>query len=393
MRNKLLIKKEKNTYLYENGGKEVFNESKIAMQCLENDCEQIYKVDSIEDVKKYTRKPEELKSFFERKEFDEKYFAYIEEIVNSITDTEYIVSIAIEEILIQKCIIENLCIGQTTYNTVSYNISRNNMLVASEAMVFDALNKSEIENIIECIQNEISWDKKEKTKCLFLGYDWVFSAEAAGFIFHECIGHILEEELFAISGYSIGDRLFNGNINIYENWRNTKKIDDYGNSVMMNVNLISNGIIQNTLSGRGKRENNSGNGYTEDPDFPPLARMNSMYVEMGEEKDDIVSQTKKGVYIERISSGEYNPITGEIGLCVSQMNKITNGKFTEAYEPVSILFNINQLKEVEIEMEKKKKSTQSLCGKYGSLKKVEYTTARFKMRWKENGKFITNRDF
>lgn len=240
MRNILLIKKEKNTYLYENENRKSLYESNIAIQYFENDCEQIYKVDSIEDVKKYISKPEVLQGFFERKELDENYFTHINQIVNSINDTEYIVSIAIEEVLIQKCLLDNLCIGQTLYNTVTYNIVKNNRLVASEVMVFDDLNKNEIERVIECIRNEISWDKKAKSKCLFLGYDWVFSAEATGYIFHECIGHILEEELFAISGYSIGDCLFNGKINVYENWRSREKIDDYGNNVITNLSLISN---------------------------------------------------------------------------------------------------------------------------------------------------------
>lgn len=393
MRNILLIRKEKNTYLYENKSRKSFYESNIAMQCFENDCEQIYKVDNIEDLKKYISKPEVLQSFFERKELDENYFTHINQILNSIADTEYIVSIAIEEVLIQKCQLDNLRMGRTFYNTVTYNIVKNNRLVASEVLVFDDLNINDIEIVIECIHNEISWDKKAKTKCLFLGYDWVFSAEAAGYIFHECIGHILEEELFAISGYSIGDCLFKEKINIYENWESNQRIDDYGNDVKVNMSLISNGIIQNILSGRRKEEINSGNGFTEDPDFSPLARMNSMYVEMEDEKKNIVSEVEEGIYIEKISSGEYNPITGEIGLCISQMYKIVNGELTVAYEPMSVLFNINQLKKVDIEMEKKKKNTKALCGKYGALKKVEYTTSRLKMRWKENGKFITNRDF
>lgn len=121
--------------------------------------------------------------------------------------------------------------------------------------------------------------------------------------------------------------------------------------------------------------------------------MNSMYVEMDDEKENIVAEVEEGIYIEKVSSGEYNPLTGEIGLCISRMYKIINGEFVEAYEPISILFNINQLKKVDIKMEKNKKNTKALCGKYGALKKVEYTTSKLKMRWKENGKFVTNRDF
>lgn len=72
---------------------------------------------------------------------------------------------------------------------------------------------------------------------------------------------------------------------------------------------------------------------------------------------------------------------------------ISNGRIDYVYEPFSLLFNLRNIKKVEIKMGYNKKTMQSLCFKYGAVKKIKYTTPDILIDWRQNSEFITDRDF
>ena len=221
---------------------------------------------------------------------------------------------------------------------------------------------------------------------------WIFSAQAAGFFFHECIGHLLEEEQFRMSGFKIGDRLFNADISIFENREIENALDDYEQQIKNNVCLINKGQIFNILSASVKT-GSSGNAYTQEPTIEPMVRMNCMYVEDGKSIENIFDNVINGIFITEISCGEYNPLNGEIGLSINKAYKVIDGKSTEAYMPFSILFNISDFLENHIALDNKYETVMSLCGKYGAVKKIKYIVPEMLIDWRNNGKFVNDRNF
>lgn len=392
MKKNLLIKKEKRTYYIEDKEKKTTYECDMASQQIYDNFVQITPLNN-QNIVKDTKDilPSE---FFEELKEDSMVYGFIEEVQNYFGDCEYKVVVAIENIGICKYFLEDKGKRNIAYYIVTYNIFKKEKRIASEFIVFDFIGEEERNKVKQKIKKELDWNKKKKVKCEKLGYNWIFSAEAAGFFFHECIGHILEEELYRMSKYKKDKIIFKSNINIYENWMKEAEQDDYGNKVCEKVCLIRNGRVEQSLSGKTVSKSQiSGNCYTEDPYIAPMARMSNMYIETENPEDNLIGSVVEGIYIDELSSGEYNPYTDEVGLSVNKLYHITNGKIDYAYEPMSILFNLKELKETQIKLGAEMETFQSLCGKYGAVKKIKYTTPQFEIKWRKDGRFITNRDF
>jgi|GEM_PF-2918839 len=383
---KLLICKNKVTYRIINGEQNIDKMTEVG--------EQVFKNESI-CIKQLTKDSLSLQGLSHLVEVvtnKDEVFNYIDRIASQTKDTSMMIDVAIEENIIRK-IFDDKRETSEHFFTVVYNIvdTVSGKSIANEFSVFDILNEYAYKNIIEKIQIELYWNKLNKIKCLDLPKKWIFSSAASGFFFHECIGHLLEEEQFHISEFKKGDKLFNASINIFENWEWENELDDLECTIETNILLLKNGKIENIMS--ACLNGGSGNAYTQEPFIEPMARMNGMYVNSINAKDNIFIDVVEGIFIKEISSGEYNPLNGEIGLSVSKAYKIENGKLTKVYFPLSILFNISDLLENQIVLDKKYETVMSLCGKYGAVKKIKYTVPEMKVDWSNNGKFITNRSF
>lgn len=383
---KLLICKYKITYKKNNGEEIIENMSECG--------EQIYKENEIciieLNLDTFLSKSKMCLTDMETNK--EHVFCFIDKIVRKTIDPVLQIDVAIEENYIYKKYYD----GRKTkehYFTVGYNVVDKSCgkSIANEFMVFNALDSYAFKRLLDKIQYEMKWNKIDKIQCETVPTKWIFSATAAGFFFHECIGHLLEEEQFNFFGLQVGDKLLNAPIDIFENWKSKYKIDDFDMPVMMDICLVRKGKIVNAISANMTKS--SGNAYTQEPFVEPMARMNCMYVTSKEQINNIFFGVEEGIYFDEITSGEFNPINGEIGLSIVKASRVVNGELKEAYEPMTILFNIKDLLKNEIILDKNYDTVMSLCGKYGAVKKIIYKVPQMKIDWSENGKFIADRSF
>lgn len=385
MKKRLLISKKKITYRIINGKKSKEEHREIGEQLINNE----YAL--IKEKNNDCNSLEGLNCDNKELENDNNVFNFILALQNKYCYEKYVSDVAIEETIVQK--LHNNKFGSEKYYTVVYNIFNNaiNKRIANEFMVFECLNNETIECVSNRIRNEIIWNDIDKIKCENISKQWIFAAQAAGFFFHECIGHLLEEEQFRISRYSIGDYIFDSDIDVFENWEVDECLDDYDQTIEKKICLISNGQIRNVLT--ANMEGGSGNACTQEPFIEPMSRMNDMYVRSNNPIEDELDNVKDGIYIEEITCGEYNPINGEIGLSISKSYQIVSGIKTVGYKPMSILFSLNDLIGNNIDLNNKYEKIMSLCGKYGAVKKIKYNVPEMRIDWRRNGKFITDRDF
>ena len=378
MKRKLLIEEIKSTYMIINGLENKQTIINKGIQIYNGDYTYIYDIDE--------------KSNDTYEEIDEIIFNLIQVIKDYDVGYNALIDIIVEKTCIKKCIDKKN--SELVYFTVVYSIddADSGKNIANEFLVFEEINSSTKNDILQCIYREIDWFKISKKKCSNKIFEqWVLTPTAAGFFFHECIGHLLEEDQFQISNYNLNDVIFNSPISVYENCSCQYELDDYGHEIKHNICLIDKGKIVGVLN---TVENGTGNAYTQNPHVQPIARMNDMYVACQTISKELLNNNiKNGIYIEEISCGEYNPINGEIGLTISKSYQICSGKRMDAFEPLTFVFNIKDLMEAEIYLNDIYEKKLSLCGKYGALKLVKYKVPYMRLDWREHGQFFSSRNF
>lgn len=390
MNRKFLIRKEKRTYTRADDSKYDY-ESSLTLQTITNEGIHIQPIEN--ERIKYLIKKRFLKKFTSIVE-DKKIDNYLKLIQERYATTDYVVNVGLEDVLIRKYFFETESMEEIHYGIATYNIMKNTRVVSSEFLVFEGDYDQLVQTVCDKVDKELEWNKIEKERCKKIPLVWIFSQEVAGYFFHECIGHILEEDLFRISKYKLGDVFFKNQLNIYENWIRESDYDDLGNKMKEKVCLVRDGKIENYLSGYNVSEGIcSGNAFTEEPYLPPKIRMSNMFVEGSEKVVDLFKNVPEAIFIKELSGGECDPFTGEVGLCVKKACHIFNGRIDYAYEPFSLLFNLCNLEKVEIKVGYNKKTIQSLCFKYGAVKKIKYTTPDILIDWRQNSECITDRNF
>ena len=336
---------------------------------------------------------EEIKAWLTPKEIDKnRVFQYMNSCLQKCKQSNVMMTLAVEENRIYKQF-GNTSEKKEKYYTVTYNLfsESSGKSFANEFLVFDELDQDAENSLFAKVMDEIAWNNMQLVEYEKNQKQWIFSAQAAGFFFHECIGHLLEEEQFVLSDYRVGDVLFQSPISIIENYETTLERDDCGADVVSNLPIVERGKIINIIT--AYQMPYSGNAYTQEAYAEPLARMNAMYVKASKTEDNIVSNVAEGVFIREISSGEYNPINGEIGLVISKANKIKNGILCECYQQINLLFNIKDLLGADISLSNNYCMVNSLCGKIGTTKKITYHVPEMKIDWRKNGKCIEDRYF
>jgi TldD protein len=73
----------------------------------------------------------------------------------------------------------------------------------------------------------------------------------------------------------------------------------------------------------------SGNGRRESFRYIPIPRMTNTFIEKGTDNpDDILASTDKGIYVQSLSGGSVNPVTGMFNFTCREAYLIENGKKT-----------------------------------------------------------------
>lgn len=378
---KLLIVKEKRQYNITN--EECSYEQTIAEQNLTDNIVNIACLE-LDNIMKNDEMPRSVWNWLNNKLEKNELFSNISvsKLGKKILD-QYNVTCVLEEVRIKKYFYETQKRSDLSYCTATYTIFKGNKFVASELFV---LNNDEVncweKIIIDRILDDIHWYELPKDNSRPIPEIWLLSEDVAGYFFHECIGHILEEDVFRFAEYKIGDKVINGKVDIYENWNTSERSDDFGSELRKTL-LVRQGELCGFLPEQRQSEHkNIGNRLTEDPYLPPCVRMTHMFVcgEVGFEDELVEGQDI--MYIQEVSGGECDPFSGEIGLCAKKICFIEAGKKTDYCEPMSLLFNIKDLQNVKIKLGSISKENKALCFKNGAIKLVKYTTPCILMDWR-----------
>jgi TldD protein len=162
-----------------------------------------------------------------------------------------------------------------------------------------------------------------------------------GVLVHEAVGHPLEADNIAkgIGAFTgkMGQKVANDRFTMIDdgtlpNFRGTINFDDEGTEVKRNV-LIENGFLRgfmtDVLSARQLSMARTGNGRRESFRYIPIPRMTNTFIETGkDDPGDILSSTKSGIYVQSLSGGSVNPVTGVFNFTCREAYMIENGRKT-----------------------------------------------------------------
>ena len=162
-----------------------------------------------------------------------------------------------------------------------------------------------------------------------------------GVLIHEAVGHGLEAD-FIYKGTSIyadklgkkvGSRLVTLiDDSSWPNARGTTEFDDEGTFGRRNV-LIEKGVVigfmQDLISSKMLGVSPTGNGRRESYKHYPIPRMTNTFLDNGDSNpEDIIADTKKGIYVKALSGGSVDIISGQFNFIVREAYLIENGEVT-----------------------------------------------------------------
>ncbi len=162
-----------------------------------------------------------------------------------------------------------------------------------------------------------------------------------GVILHEACVHSLEATSVA-KGMSVfcgkmGEKIASDVVTAIddgtiENEWGSINVDDEGHPSQRNV-LIENGILKSYLfDKRNTRRLNhpvTGSGRRESYKYSPTSRMTNTFIANGSSTvEEIIADTKYGLFAKKMGGGSVNPVTGEFNFAVLEGYMIEDGKIT-----------------------------------------------------------------
>ncbi|MFB0637982.1 TldD/PmbA family protein [Candidatus Phytoplasma solani] len=162
-----------------------------------------------------------------------------------------------------------------------------------------------------------------------------------GVIFHEACGHPLEATAIAkgLSPFNnkLNQKVASEVVSAYDDgtiegaW-GSLNFDDEGHKTQKNL-LIEKGILKGYLvdyrNGRKMKTKATGSSRRQSYKYSPTSRMNSTYIEKGNETpEQIIKDTPYGLYAKSLGGGTVIPATGEFNFVVNEGYLIENGKLT-----------------------------------------------------------------
>ena len=162
-----------------------------------------------------------------------------------------------------------------------------------------------------------------------------------GVLVHEAVGHPLEADNIAkgVGAFTgkMGQKVASDCFTMVDdgtlpNFRGTINFDDEGTEAKRNV-LIEKGVLKgfmnDILSAKQLSMTRSGNGRRESFRYIPIPRMTNTFIEKGTDNpEDILASTGKGLYVQSLSGGSVNPVTGMFNFTCREAYMIENGKLT-----------------------------------------------------------------
>lgn len=183
-------------------------------------------------------------------------------------------------------------------------------------------------------------------------YDVVIHNAFGGVIFHEACGHSLEATSVA-KGMSVfcgklGQKIAADCVTaiddgtIANEW-GSANIDDEGNPTKKNV-LIENGILKSYMvdmrNGRRMNAEPTGSTRRQSYRFSPTSRMTNTYIANGNSTlEEIIANTKYGLFAKTMAGGSVSPATGEFNFSVGEAFMIEDGKLTKRIKGATLIGN------------------------------------------------------
>lgn len=171
-----------------------------------------------------------------------------------------------------------------------------------------------------------------------------------GVLVHEAVGHPLEADNIAkgVGAFTgkMGQKVASDCFTMVDdgtlpNFRGTINYDDEGTAAQRNV-LIENGYLKgfmtDVLSAKQLSMIRTGNGRRESFRYIPIPRMTNTFIEKGKDNpDDILASTKKGIYVQSLSGGSVNPVTGVFNFTCREAYMIENGRKTNPIKGATLI--------------------------------------------------------
>ncbi len=179
----------------------------------------------------------------------------------------------------------------------------------------------------------------------------VLAGGSGGILFHEACGHGLEADHIvkdaSVYTNKVGHRVASSIVTLVDNgtvgheW-GTSTFDDEGHPTRENV-LIKDGELVGYMYDfqRGSHSNgSSGNGRRQSYKHLPMVRMTNTYLMPGDAtKDEIISDTKYGIYVAKLGGGSVNTATGDFVFGTIEAYLIENGKITTPIRDANLIGN------------------------------------------------------
>ncbi|MGB8953269.1 MAG: TldD/PmbA family protein [Candidatus Aminicenantales bacterium] len=171
-----------------------------------------------------------------------------------------------------------------------------------------------------------------------------------GVLVHEAVGHPLEADNIAkkIGAFTgkLGQKVASDIFTMVDdgtlpNFRGTINFDDEGTQTKRNV-LIKDGVLEkymtDILSAKQLDMERTGNGRRESFRYIPIPRMTNTFIEKGKDKPkDILASTQKGLYVQSLSGGSVNPITGMFNFTCREAYLIEDGRKTAPVKGATLI--------------------------------------------------------
>ncbi|MDQ7039178.1 MAG: TldD/PmbA family protein [Aquificota bacterium] len=180
----------------------------------------------------------------------------------------------------------------------------------------------------------------------------VLSSQAGGTMIHEAVGHGLEADLVqkGLSVYSgkLGRKVASDLVTVVDDAtlpdRNGSfTVDDEGVPAQRKV-LIEKGYLvgymYDRLRAMKEGRESTGNGRRQSYAHVPIVRMTNTFIEKGKDNpEDIIRDTKRGVYVVKMGGGEVNTVTGDFVFEIMEGYMIENGEITYPIRGATLIGN------------------------------------------------------
>jgi TldD protein len=207
----------------------------------------------------------------------------------------------------------------------------------------------------------------------------VIGPGGGGVLFHEACGHGLEVDhvhkdasIYRLE--KLGEKLASGLVNGIDDgtvpsaW-GSFAIDDEGTPAQR-TELFRDGELVGFLYDRLRADHDhtssTGNGRRQSYAHLPIPRMRNSYILAGSARaDDVVGDTKRGLYAKTLGGGQVNPATGDFVFGVAEGYLIEDGRLTSAVRGANLVGNgINILTAIDA-LADDFETRDGICGKEG----------------------------